>query len=100
MHIQSYLYSQKHTVPTCMVCFSPEQESAVTVTQYGRFDESHVSLMKVPLMCLQDFPGNALMSPKADWNLIDRERAVDSAVSIASLNQYMRCQLCFSISTC
>ena len=89
MHIQSYLYSQRHTVPTCMVCFSSEQESAVTLTQYGRFDESQGSLMKVPLMCLQDFPGNAFISPKADWNLIDRERVVDSVLSFASLNQYM-----------
>ena len=80
---------QKYTVPTCMVCFSPEQESAVTVTQYGRFDESQILLIKVLLMCLQDFPKDALVYPKADSNLIDRERVVDSALSIAFLNQYM-----------
>ena len=84
------------TVHTFMVCFSPEQES-VTSTQYGRFDDSQTSLLKVPLMCLQDFPGNALVSPTADSNLIGRERVVDSALSIAFLNQYrlsIECMTC------
>ena len=90
-------YSQKHAVPTCMVCFSPEQESVFTVTQYGRFDDSQISLIKVPLMCLQDFPGDALVYPKADSNLIDRERVVDSALPITFLNQYklnIECMTC------
>ena len=75
------------TVPTCMVCFSPEQES-VTATQYGRFDESQISLLNVSLIFLQDFPGDALVSPTADLSLIDRERVVDSGLSVTSLNQY------------
>ena len=84
------------TVCTFMVCFSPEQES-VTSTQYGRFDDSQTSLIKIPLMCSQDFPGNALVSPTADSNLIDRERVVDSALPIAFLNQYklsIECMTC------
>ena len=85
-HIILFVFP-KHTVPTCMVCFSPEQES-VTLTQYG-LGESQISLVKIPLMCLQDFPGNALISPTADLNLIDRERVEDSALSITFSNQYM-----------
>ena len=66
IHIQSYLCAQKHTIPTCMVCFSPEQESVIS-TQYGLLGESHIS--KIPLMCLQDFPGDALVYPAADMSL-------------------------------